>query len=136
MNEETKKEKGQVFWFDDDGKLIVETNKGIIADGEAVTKMYGTFTCNAKTLGMIIAELKGKRVAVGRHIFCNRESEILSILNPFCNRESEILAIVNPTEYDKEVAENIEKNAAHSAAHVAFNELPWYKKMFFKFKID
>ena len=54
--ERTPKE--QKFYFGEDGKLIVESNRGIWVDGEQYVKMYGNFTCNAKTIGAIISKLK------------------------------------------------------------------------------
>ena len=52
----------QVFFFNDEGKLIVKTNNGLWVDGEQSVKMYGDFVCNAKTLGTIIAFFKDKQV--------------------------------------------------------------------------
>ena len=48
----------QKFYFTDDGKLVVESNKGVWVDGTPYVKMYGNFTCNAKTMGIIITQLK------------------------------------------------------------------------------
>lgn len=55
----------QKFYFTDDGKLVVESNKGVWVDGTPYVKMYGNFTCNAKTMGAIISHLKGIKVEVG-----------------------------------------------------------------------
>ena len=55
----------QVFYFNDEGELVIETNKGVIVDGEKFVKMYGDFVCNAKTLGEIVRQLKGIRVEIG-----------------------------------------------------------------------
>lgn len=63
--EPTKLKKVQKFYFTDAGELIVETNKGIWADGVQYAKMYGNFLCNAKTMGIIISHLRGIKVAVG-----------------------------------------------------------------------
>lgn len=55
----------QIFYFNDKGQLVVESNKGVWVDGEKFVKMYGDFTCNAKTMGEIIHQLKGIAVEVG-----------------------------------------------------------------------
>lgn len=55
----------QKFYFNEEGKLVVESNKGVWVDGEQHVKMYGNFSCNARTMGMIIHKLKGIPVAVG-----------------------------------------------------------------------
>lgn len=55
----------QVFYFNDEGELVIETNKGLIVDGDKYVKTYGDFTCNAKTLGEIVRQLKGVRVEIG-----------------------------------------------------------------------
>lgn len=55
----------QKFYFTEEGQLVVESNKGVWVDGEQYVKMYGNFVCNAKTMGMVIQQLKGIKVAVG-----------------------------------------------------------------------
>lgn len=62
-----KREEGkpQKFYFNNEGKLIVESNKGIWADGEQFVKMYGIFTCNANTMGEIIHKTEGMPVEIG-----------------------------------------------------------------------
>lgn len=64
-NEKKNTAKPQVFYFSEKGELVVESNKGIWVDGEQYVKMYGNFTCNAKTMGEIIHKLKGIKVEVG-----------------------------------------------------------------------
>lgn len=66
-NNEQQKElnRTQKFYFGEDGKLIVESNRGIWVDGEQFVKMYGNFVCNAKTMGEIINKIKGIPVEVG-----------------------------------------------------------------------
>lgn len=61
------KDEGQKFYFDKDGRLVVESNKGVWVDGEKYVKMYGNFSCNAKTMGEIIHQLKGIAVETGVH---------------------------------------------------------------------
>ena len=55
----------QIFYFNDKGQLVVESNKGVWVDGEKFVKMYGDFVCNAKTMGEIIHQLKGIPVEIG-----------------------------------------------------------------------
>lgn len=55
----------QKFYFTEEGQLVVESNKGVWVDGEQFVKMYGNFSCNAKTMGMIIQAMKGMAVEVG-----------------------------------------------------------------------
>ena len=64
-NNKHESNKPQRFYFNDRGKLIVESNKGIWADGEQFCKMYGIFTCNAKTMGEIIHKCEGMPVEIG-----------------------------------------------------------------------
>lgn len=63
----------QKFYFNEDGQLIVESNKGVWVDGEQYVKMYGNFSCNAKTMGMIIHQLKGIPVEIAEMIYADRE---------------------------------------------------------------
>jgi hypothetical protein len=64
-NEVREYKKAQKFYFNEEGQLVVESNKGVWVDGEQHVKMYGNFVCNAKTMGMVIQQLKGIKVAVG-----------------------------------------------------------------------
>ena len=65
-NEKEKKfTKPQIFYFNEKGQLVVESNKGIWVDGEQYVKMYGHFECNAKTMGEVINKIKGIPVEVG-----------------------------------------------------------------------
>lgn len=64
-NELREYKKAQKFYFNEEGKLVVESKKGVWVDGEQFVKMYGNFVCNAKTMGMVIQQLKGIKVAVG-----------------------------------------------------------------------
>jgi hypothetical protein len=67
-NSNDKKEKAgreQRFYFNEDGKLVVESNKGVWVDGQQFVKMYGVFTCNAKTMGKIIHAMQGTPVEIG-----------------------------------------------------------------------
>lgn len=125
----------QKFYFTDDGKLVVESNKGIWVDGEQYVKMYGNFVCNAKTMGIIINKFKESPVIV-------KDIRLIGSLNiPFVCE-----SIVNPTEEDnvlidelKNVTEQkdklIDMKNAYREAIENFNALPWYKRMFKKIEI-
>ena len=66
--EDKEKKKGakpQIFYFNEQGQLVVESNKGVWADGVQYVKMYGDFSCNAKTMGEIINKMMGIPVEVG-----------------------------------------------------------------------
>ena len=64
-NELREYKKTQKFYFNEEGKLVVESKKGVWVDGEQFVKMYGNFVCNANTMGIVIQQLKGIKVAVG-----------------------------------------------------------------------
>lgn len=64
-NNKQEVNKPQKFYFNNQGKLIVESNSGVWADGEQFCKMYGIFTCNAKTMGEIIHRIQGMPVEIG-----------------------------------------------------------------------
>lgn len=73
MEEKKQEQRPQYFYFNDDDKLVVESNKGVWVDGEQYVKMYGNFTCNAKTMGIIISQLKGIPVEVGELKYVTQE---------------------------------------------------------------
>ena len=135
------KDDGQKFYFNEEGKLVVESNKGVWEDGEPHVKMYGNFQCNAKTMGIIINKFKGCPVVV---------TEVTSTYG-FYDEES--IAIVNPTEDDKELMDELKNVSAQrdglielkneykesidefEKAIEKFNKLPWYKRIFKKVEI-
>ena len=142
------KDEGQKFYFTEEGKLVVESNKGVWDDGEPHVKMYGNFTCNAKTLGIIIEKFKGIPVVVEQ---TKVEALALTI------RTS---AIVNPTDDDKglirqnEVLLTRNNNLGKQVSDLKeelearkkdefrfynaidkFNKKPWYKRMFKKVEV-
>ena len=139
-------DKGQKFYFNDDGKLVVESNKGVWVDGEPYVKMYGNFQCNAKTIGIIINKFKGIPVVVTE---VTRKYRLLN--DGFYDEAS--IAIVNPTEEDKELMQELENTAAQrdglielkkeykqanekfKEAIEKFNKLPWWKRMFKKVEV-
>ena len=75
-----KQQNIQKFYFNEDGQLVVESNNGVWVDGEQFVKMYGNFVCNAKTMGAIIAKLKGITVEVGNiYTYINHDREFYDI---------------------------------------------------------
>ena len=143
---------GQRFYFNEEGKLIVESNKGVWVDGENYVKMYGHFSCNAKTMGIIIERFKGFPVVV---------TETKKTIDWFeHHREYTSSAIVNPNEDEKglirrnevlltrnnnlgqqvnDLKEELEARKKDAArfynAIEKFNKQPWWKRMFKKVKV-
>jgi hypothetical protein len=125
----------QKFYFTDDGKLVVESNRGVWVDGEQYVKMYGNFVCNAKTMGIIINKFKESPVIV-------KDIRLIGALNiPFMCE-----SIVNPTEEDNVLIDElknvtiqrdglIDRKDAYKKAIEQFNSLPWYKRLFKKIEI-
>ena len=58
----------QRIYFDD-GKLVAETNNGMIKDGNTTTQISGVFVANADTVAMLLSELEGHSLTM-RHIPC------------------------------------------------------------------
>jgi len=125
----------QKFYFTDDGKLVVESNRGVWVDGEQYVKMFGNFSCNAKTMGIIINKFKESPVIV-------KDIRLIGSLNiPFVCE-----SIVNPTEEDNVLIDElknvtiqrdglIDRKDAYKKAIEQFNALPWYKRLFKKIEI-
>ena len=171
MEEKKQEQRPQYFYFNDDGKLVVESNKCVWVDGEQYVKMYGNFTCNAKTMGVIISQLKGIHVGVAEYRVITREDAkwydfdkthdnskfifdcfcILGLSEEDVRLHQEKLAEKNYTNISidraKEIAQqkvdkcqseiNTFKKAYSSLRDkvIAFNDLPWYKRMFKKIEI-
>lgn len=157
-NELREYKKAQKFYFNEEGKLVVESKKGVWVDGEQFVKMYGNFVCNAKTMGVIIQNLKGIPVEIGveekvRHATDNIVDDILNIyehtIEHYCiigaNKE-------RIKEYEYELAvkhfttKEIEKTRERAVKMTnqfnkletsvkQFNALPWYKRLFKKIEI-
>lgn len=149
----------QKFYFNDEGQLVVESNKGVWVDGEPHVKMYGNFVCNAKTMGTIIAKLKGITVEVGNintYINHNREyydirrgADILEeqsycVLGVDNEKIEEIIERKAEEKAEKKYQQKLietefETNREHHAALLLacekFNALPWYERMFRKIEI-
>jgi hypothetical protein len=149
----------QKFYFTDDGKLVVESNKGVWVDGEPYVKMYGNFTCNAKTLGAIISKLKGIKVEVGNiNTYINHNREYYDIRRgaDILEEQSYCVLGVDNEKIEEIIEQKAEQKAEekyqqkltetefetnrklHAALLLAcekFNALPWYKRMFKKIEI-
>lgn len=149
-NSNDKKEKAgieQRFYFNEDGKLVVESNKGVWVDGQQFVKMYGVFTCNAKTMGKIIHAMQGTPVEIGMeevvtHTIDNPTDVILHLhkrtLEHYC-----VLGVDKKRidDYVQELAtravavkENIIKCYADAISR--YNELPRWKRWFKKIKVQ
>lgn len=125
----------QVFYFNDVGELVVETNKGVIVDGHKFVKMYGDFMCNAKTLGIVISKFQG----------CSAITKDIRLVGSF-NTPFVCETIVNPTEEDNILVDElknvtmqrdglIDKKNAYRKAIENFNRQPWWKRMFKKIEV-
>ena len=157
--EEKKDYRQQKFYFNDDGKLVVESNKGVWVDGEPYVKMYGNFSCNAKTLGAIISKLKGITVEVGNiNTYINHNREYYDIRRGADILEEQSYCVIGvdnekieeiieqkaeqkaEEKYQQKLTEtefetNCKLHAALLLACEKFNALPWYKRMFKKIEI-
>lgn len=125
----------QCFYFNDNGQLVVESNKGVWVDGEKFVKMYGDFVCNAKTLGIVISKIQG----------CSAITKDIRLVGSF-NTPFVCETIVNPTEEDNILVDElknvtmqrdglIDKKNAYRKAIEKFNELPWWKRLFKKIEV-
>lgn len=145
---EKRQPKKQCFYFNENGQLVVESNKGVWVDGEKFVKMYGDFTCNAKTMGEIIHQLKGIAVEVGQY-----EKAIYSAeqhnLTAYCvlgaskerieeyERELAKQNYVNDEikELSKQFNDASDRELAEFHAIERFNRLPWWKRLFKKIEV-
>ena len=129
----------QCFYFNDNGQLVVESNKGVWVDGEQSVKMYGDFVCNAKTLGTIIAFFKDKQVIIGEEwrqsdgrgetkSFCLVEAE--SKINEMLDHKNELA-----NKWYKEYRDIYDKVDELKETVNKFNHLPWWKRMFKKIEV-
>lgn len=154
--EEKKDYRQQKFYFNDDGQIVVESNKGIWVDGEQHVKLSGIFSCNARTLGAIISKLKGIKVEVG-NVTTNtvygysapyaHSTEYVTVeycvLNVDEDRIDETIqrkaTNLAETRYAKQMADFINNNSKEVKQLREridnFNALPWYKRMFKKIEI-
>ena len=150
----------QIFYFNDKGQLVVESNRGVWVDGEKFVKMYGDFVCNAKTMGEIIHQLKGIAVEVGELKYVTKEdvdkygwgcaydenyvkSKTRCILGASQERIEEYENELAKQEFvSKEIAE-LQKQVGEDGDRIYelkksienFNRLPWWKRMFKKIDV-
>lgn len=153
----------QKFYFTEEGQLVVESNKGVWVDGEQYVKMYGNFVCNAKTMGIVIQQLKGIKVAVGtketvRHSHDDVVDSILHVydhtiehycilgvdedaVEEYCERLAIEKAKKERDEYFLKVrdyAQTIDKKNTELTSIKnkieAYNAMPWIKRIFHKIK--
>lgn len=119
----------QIFYFNDKGQLVVESNKGVWVDGEKFVKMYGDFMCNAKTLGFIIEKFKGFRVLVAKFL---DDRYVAEIVNPSDIEKS----YNNEVSYlQEQIDKNNDKIYELKKSIENFNRLPWWKRMFKKVEV-
>lgn len=147
------KDEGQKFYFDKDGRLVVESNKGVWVDGEKYVKMYGNFSCNAKTMGEIIHQLKGITTEVGETSYVNDDNvkyeyyggsfaDKYVISNSWCvlgaskERIEEYEKNFAKQEFvSKEIKKYGDKIYELKKSIEKFNKLPWWKRMFKKIEV-
>lgn len=131
----------QIFYFNDKGQLVVESNKGVWVDGEKFVKMYGDFVCNAKTMGEIIHQLKGIKVDIEEstkdkdffQLYLNAAKELLKMQEE--KSEQDKKARKEKTELTDELTRiKIEKESILRDIR-AYNRLPWWKRIFKKVEV-
>lgn len=159
---ERKPSDKQVFYFNDKGQLVVETNKGVWVDGEKFVKMYGDFVCNAKTMGIIINNFKGVNAQIGdentyvikrREFYDMRRSCDILEENSYCIiglNDGDISDRINEIAEERanELADKkyknyivndrdfrIQKILDYDEAVEKFNALPWWKRIFKKIEV-
>lgn len=112
----------QKFYFNENGELVVESNNGVWVDGTQYTKMYGTFSCNARTMCQIINQLKGikvETVGIEEKVLEEIKKEVTEAVDA-CNKE----------------IEKYKKDANYLQDKInEYNELPWWKRMFKKVEV-
>lgn len=114
----------QKFYFTDEGKLVVESNKGVWVDGEPHVKMYGNFTCNARTMGIIIEKFKGYKVLVEKLRDDEYATEIVNPSDIEKQYNNELSYLQKKIEdYGDEICD-LKKSIRE------FNFLPWHKRIF------
>lgn len=126
---ENRQPKKQCFYFNEKGQLVVESNKGIWVDGERYVKMYGDFTCNAKTLGIIIEKFKGFRVLVAKFLDDRYVAEIVNPSDIEKSYNNEVSCLQAQINKDSDRIYELEKSIEN------FNRLPWWKRMFKKVEV-
>lgn len=147
----------QKFYFTDDGKLVVESNRGVWVDGEQYVKMFGNFSCNAKTMGIIISQLKNMPAFISREkcsvvinaitgdkecltesVGCiiNPNAEQAGLLSEISHKDGKIEKLNDEIKkLNKQLDNAYNQRGAEHEAIERFNVLPWYKRLFKKIEI-
>lgn len=136
-------DKGQKFFFNEEGKLVVESNKGVWVDGAQYVKMYGNFQCNAKTMGEIIHQLKGIAVETGRVFRSAFDLEYYCVLGASQERIEEYEYELAKQEFVSKEIEELQKQCGEDGDRIyelkksieKFNKLPWWKRIFKKIEV-
>lgn len=128
-SKEKKSYPKQVFYFNDEGELVVETNKGVWVDGEKFVKMYGDFTCNAKTIGIIIEKFKGFKVLVGKFLDDRYTAEIVNPSDIEKSYNNEVSYLQEQIDKDNDKIYELKKSIDN------YNRLPWWKRIFKKIEV-
>lgn len=125
--ETTARAPKQPFYFNEDGKLIIESNKGVIVDGENIVKLNGIYSCNSKTMAQLMLLIEQKGVFL---FFKENDSFV-------CADDSETAKAVRTAskELDKRLDEQFDAQRKLNALEFivnSFNSRPWYKRIFKK----
>lgn len=111
----------QYFFFNADGKLVIESNRGIIEDGRHSVRLHGNFTCSAKTMAAILTLTQTVPVEGIDEMLYDPDEE---------NRMQQALL-----EARNDANRQWRERDALSRAVAAHNNLPWYRRMFHKINI-
>ena len=136
----------QLFYFNDKGQLVVESNKGVWVDGEKFVKMYGDFTCNAKTMGEIIHQFKGIAVEIGdvdRPVYSQKEHVAYCVLGASKERIEEYEKELAKQEFVSKEIEELQKQVGEDGDRIYelkksiydYNRLPLWKRIFKKIEV-
>lgn len=133
----------QIFYFNDNGQLVVESNKGVWVDGEKFVKMYGDFVCNAKTMGEIIHQLKGIAVETGRVFQSAFNLEYYCVLGASKERIEEYEKELAKQEFVSKEIEELQKQVGEDGDKIYelkksiydYNRLPLWKRLFKKIEV-
>ena len=106
----------QKFYFNQDGKLVIETSKGYMCDGNASIRLNGLFACDEVTMQALAKQLTGVTVEVDDGKIPHVEaSAVLEALEKDLKKDY------------AEAVKNIEEAFSEIIKH--HNSLPWYKRI-------
>lgn len=147
----------QKFYFNEDGQLVVESNKGVWVDGTPYVKMYGNFSCNAKTMGIIISQLKnmpaftsrekckvvinaitGDKECLTESVGCiiNPSAEQAGLLSEISHKDGKIEKLNDEIKkLNKQLDDAYDQRDTEHKEIERFNALPWYKRILKKIEI-